>query len=89
MDEGTSWSGNERNNLFLNLGSSTGSTYNDSGTFDAENLLDGETERGNRDSHLGTHWIPLEGTFTETVTFDLGAAYDLAQLKILNTSNSG
>jgi hypothetical protein len=66
-----------------------GSTYDESGTFDAENLLDGETEEGNRDTHLGTHWLPLEGTFTETVTFDLGAAYDLAQLKILNTSNSG
>lgn len=66
-----------------------GSVFNDSGTFDPENLLDEEIEEGNRDSHLGTHWIASEGTFTEVITFDLGSAYDLAQLRILNTSNSG
>ncbi|MGK0185618.1 MAG: hypothetical protein ACI9R3_001396 [Verrucomicrobiales bacterium] len=66
-----------------------GSVFDDSGTFDAENLLDEEVEEGARDAHLGTHWIAAEGTFTDTVTFDLGAAYDLAQLRILNTSNSG
>ena len=66
-----------------------GSIFDDSGRFDAENLLDGETDEGNRDVHFGTHWIARAGRFTETVTFDLGGSHELAQLKILNTSNSG
>ena len=67
----------------------SGSVYDASGTFDPENLLDGELDEGNRDSHLGTHWLASEGIFTETVTFDLGGKYDLTSLSILNTSNSG
>jgi hypothetical protein len=65
-----------------------GSTFNDSGLFDATNLLDGLIDEGNRDGHRGTHWIALEGTFTETVTFDLGDSYSLTNLEILNTSNT-
>ena len=67
----------------------SGSVYDASGTFAPENLLDGELAEGNQDSHLGTHWLASEGTFTETVTFDLGGRYDLTHLSILNTSNSG
>lgn len=64
------------------------STYNDSGTFDAENTLDGAFDEGNRDTHRGTHWISADGVFTETVTYDLGGSYSLSNISLLNTSNS-
>jgi len=60
----------------------------DDARFVASNLLDGQLDEGNRNTHLGTHWIALEGTFTETITFDLGGSYSLIGLEMLNTSNS-
>ena len=65
-----------------------GSTFNASGLFDASNTLDGLTNEGNRDAHLGTHWIAAEGVFTESITFALGSTYTLAEMQILNTSNT-
>ena len=65
-----------------------GSRFNDTGLFDESNMLDGQTDEGNRDTHRGTHWIAGEGIFTETVTFALGGSYSLTNLEILNTSNS-
>ena len=40
------------------------------------------------DAHRGTHWLALQGTFTETVTFDLGGTYNLSTVEVLNTSNT-
>ena len=65
-----------------------GTRFDDTGRFDESNLVDGLTEEGNRDVHLGTHWLASEGTFTETVTFDLGGSFSLTGLEVLNTSNT-
>ena len=45
-------------------------------------------------NHQGNHWITpnliadLDGNFNASITFDLGTAYELTKLEILNTSNS-
>lgn len=56
--------------------------------FVASNTLDGITTEGSRDAHAGNHWLALEGTLTETITFDLGGSYALSQMEMLNTSNT-
>lgn len=43
--------------------------------------------------HQGTHWITGDITavgnaITTTISYDLGAVYDLAQIEVLNTSNT-
>ncbi len=73
------------------------------GNFGPEHTLDGLTEEGFRNvgdgasrmaEHQGSHWISgditadANGDFTGTITYDLGAFYDIAQIEILNTSNT-
>ncbi|MEP4077704.1 hypothetical protein [Haloferula sp.] len=67
---------------------SAGSSFDNSGLFDADNTLDSEFDEGNRDGALGTHWLAADGVLTETITFDLGIPQNLTALRILNTSNT-
>ena len=70
-----------------------------SGEFTPSDLLDGMILEGWRNlgtdgpparpaNHQNQHWLSADGIFTETVTFDLGGAYDLTSLMVLNTSNT-
>ncbi|YCM42948.1 hypothetical protein V2O64_16695 [Verrucomicrobiaceae bacterium 227] len=74
------------------------------GNFGPEHTLDGLTKEGWQDgdpahptrpgAHQGTHWITNDivadenGDFSSTITYDLGGSYDLAEIHILNTSNT-
>ena len=68
------------------------------GDFGPENTLDGLTLEGFTNAgtagpparpanHQGNHWI-TDGILSTSIIFDLGGAYDLAQLEVLNTSNT-
>ncbi|MGJ8695178.1 MAG: discoidin domain-containing protein [Verrucomicrobiaceae bacterium] len=66
--------------------------------FDAQNLVDELTLEGFKDQadpdglrptqHQDNHWMADDGVFNETLTFDLGATYNLTHLEIRNTSNT-
>jgi len=70
-----------------------------SGDFSVSNLVDDLILEGfQRDGDIGpperpaghqsNHWMAIDDVFTAKATFDLGGAYDLKRLEILNTSNT-
>jgi len=77
------------------FGSSAGSVYGpDNELFVSENAHDGLTDEGNKDAHLDTHWLSLNGVLKESITFDLDTTdspggYSLSRIDIVNTKNSG